>query len=636
MYEQQTTLGSVRSDPQTFGAGVGQAVAQAGGAVADIGEQMIKRDEAIKSIVEFTSFNDTLRQDLEALRSSDNIALGETVDKYKALTNQRVDEYLDKIQGRTSFKASLRNQFTNQAGQYVQQARSEQVKAQYSLAGTYIKDLSSKLASDVAFSPDKMDDYVTMFNMGVDKFEGAFDRNTIDSLRKAGTSDLVQSTITTMLERGDWESAKKLRDRPDLQQYMGGENGLRLSLQIYKGEGKAIKEKQEADRNKTMWSNFLGRPITDAEAPTLPVFEKIDSPMERLSALALVRGKPATPQETEQLLGLPSRDSASKVNRLSELTVKVLNGAANQTEMIEFQSLAGTTHGQMFKENDQGRDQWVPNVNMPPAVRRALEMTGVTQRTGTGQSAGSFLGGQPIGSAVSSGQGAGVEDITLMMAGKPFAQGQRLPDGSFSNVKGIPGTEQPSSDPFRDRPRTVFEALDVTAGPVNKGLGVTRQVFGSLGPDAGAKTLQNESTVKNFINQAVQRLSSNDSRLLAQEREDLIKELGKMDSLITSETGAQESAFGIDVSLERAEKRLRETATNTSLAAKDSNEARKLLGDLKAMRRDLGVVRPLDQKELKEHYVEGRIDIGSVFFLPNGKPETFTQDHYDALFGKKK
>jgi hypothetical protein len=607
---------------------------------------MLKRDEVIKGVVEFTSFNDTLRQDLEALRSSDNIALGETVDKYKALTNQRVEEYIGKIQGRTGFKASLRNQFTNQAGQYVQQARTEQVKAQYSLAGTYIKDLSSKLSSDVAFSPDKMDDYITMFNMGVDKFEGAFDRNTVDALRKAGTADLVQSTIATMLERNDWESAKKLRDRPDLQQYMGGENGLKLSLQIYKGEGKAAKEKAEVERNAALWSTLTGRKYSPLEAQSLPNLESLE-PAKRLIAVQQIRGKPATPEEVNQIFGIQSKDSTSKVNRLSELTVKILSGAVNQAEVIEFQSLAGTTHGQMFKENEQGRDMWVPNINMPPAVKRALEMTGVTQSSAVQQPT-SLLGGQPIGSAISSSQGVGYsapadqriaspegDDITLTMGGKPFAQGQRLPNGDFSNVFALPNTEQPQVV-RGTKPLTVFQALGVTAGPLNKGLGLASQLLGPLGPNVGGKTMQYQPTVKNFINQSVQRLSADDGKMLSDERKDLIKEIGKIDSLTNWETGSEKAAFGIDVSMERLENRALEAAKNTSLSAKDSNDARKIYGDIKAMRREFGVIRPKTQRELKEAFEEGRLNIGQTYFLPNDEPVLFDQARYDTLFKAKK
>jgi hypothetical protein len=636
IYEQQTTPGSVRASGQEFGAGVAQAAGQLGGVVADIGESMVKREEATKGIVEFNSINDTLRQDLEALRSSDNIALGETVDKYKALTSQRVEEALGRIQGRTSFKSALRNQFMNQAAQYVQQARSEQVKAQYQLAGNYIKDLSSKLAQDVAISPEKVDDYITLFNMGVDKFEGAFDRNMVDGLRKSGTSELIRSTIMGLQETGDWRSAEMIQNRPDLKEFMGGEDGLRLALGTAKMKGQSLKEEAMIQRNADMWEGFLKRKLSEDEKRTLPVFEKIGTPMERLAALRLVRGgQQETPQEAEQLLGLTSRDAAGKTARLSELTVKVMGGQANPQEVVEFQSLAGTTHGAVLRKNAQGYDEWSANPNTPPMVTHALRMS--SGLPNTADQPASLIGGPPIADV-------GGAPITMMMDGVPIATGTRNANGDFTaqQIPGAPELTTPAQPApavsQRRGPRSIFQSLSLSSGPVNAVAGATRRVLGDFGPDAGAEVLQHQTTVQNFINSAVQRLGAGDgdSRLLAAERADLIKEVGKMSTALTQPDAGEDIAYGIDVSMERMMNRALEAANDKTLAAKDSNEARRLYGELKSVRRELSVIRPKSQKELKEAFLEGRLELGQKFYMPTGEPRFFTQEDHDYLFGGKK
>jgi hypothetical protein len=287
-----------------------------------------------------------------------------------------------------------------------------------------------------------------------------------------------------------------------------------------------------------------------------------------------------------------------------------------------------------MRENPQGRPEWVPNPNIPPIFAQALAMTGYTAPSGLAM-AMPQVGGRPINGVVPlqpvDGKGQPVpqpgQTVELSIGGQTIGQSPVDAGGRWS----IPA---PPGGP-REQPRTIFQALDVTAGPFNKALGITRRAFGEFGPDAGSATVQNAPMVEGYINRMIQ-FFDGDGRLLAAEREDLKREVGKLDPTLLSKTGAKESAYGMDVVLERVMDRAMRTANDPNLGANDTNNARKLYADLEAIRRELGVVRPKSQAELKQAYLEGRIDLGGTFFMPDGTPEEFDQAAFDFLFKGKK
>jgi hypothetical protein len=184
--------------------------------------------------------------------------LGETVEKFREAAMVRVEEAASSVAGNAEFRSAFKNQLLNQAGQYIQQARSEQIKAQYGLAKTYIDDMTGKMAQDIVMSPDKLDDYMTLYNMGLDKFEGSFDRNVVSEMRRAGASDLVQSAVRAMQDNGNWKAAREIMDRPDMKELMNGENGLRLRLQ------RQLQPKPRALSGLTFEANFSAQQLCQA------------------------------------------------------------------------------------------------------------------------------------------------------------------------------------------------------------------------------------------------------------------------------------------------------------------------------------------------------------------------------------
>lgn len=641
MYEQQTTPGQVRASPVDMGAGVAQAMGQAGEAVLGYGDLLMRREEKLAAIKAEAELPQILMKDLEGVRSKGDIASEKTVQEYEQLANQRVEELLKTAGGRTGAQNELRGQLMGMVGQSIRNVRGEQIKEQYRQGAQAVDGLVSTYAAQATYasSPENMTSILTMIDKDIDRKVGdVFDQNVVAQMRQGAKSKLIQTTVTGLQNRGDWQGAKALLAMPEVKGMLEPDASMRLNLSVAVAEGKSNQETAKLKRNAGIWGRVTGKTFTDAEAATLPDFDGMGALGDKIAVATMMKGAPLEQREIDALT--EAKGTGNRTARLAELTIAVNGNTATPADKIEFQSLATTIHGGQWVTNAQGVQVWQADPETPLAVRQALSMVGGIDQTGRSVSGAPMA--SPQGQPVSRGRPGEVVQF-IDHETNQFVTTTRGPDGTFSTARD-PGS---SVTPFGDQPRApdtgrrtgVFDMLGSTAGPLNKLSGLAGDVVplvgGSITPDA-QRNLQYQPQVRGLINDLKSAFMSGDGKPLSAEYTDISSEIEKLEQVVTNPVAAQNRAYGIDIRLEQLVKKLEKDAGDVNLAKADSNRARAMLSTIGDIRERLDVRRPKDVNELRQMYLNGRIEVGDVFYNVDGSRKIFNQAAYDMLFKKAK
>jgi hypothetical protein len=303
MYEQQTTMGSVRSDPQTFGAGVGQAVAQAGGAMLDIGDMMMRRDEVLESAKMARELDEWGQQSLTTINDTDDISSPKTVAKFEAGMREKQAEMLSRFSGRSGARASLQASLENQVYQYTKSAQAAQIKAQHDFIASTVDQSANSLALKAAEAPGQIDNIFAEFDSQLSKLDAAMSPTVKDQYRAAGRAKLATSAVARLEMTNQYEAAKELMRRPDVSKYMSPDITRKFTIDIAVGEAKA--QKTAADRTKRLqsWAVRMGGTLTPEQIikiDALPTDKKDMTIADHITEYELVANKPVTQNIIDQ------------------------------------------------------------------------------------------------------------------------------------------------------------------------------------------------------------------------------------------------------------------------------------------------------------------------------------------------
>jgi hypothetical protein len=302
MYEQQTTLGSVRSDPQTFGAGVGQAVAQAGGAMLDIGDMMMRRDETIESAKMARELDEWGQQSLNAINDAEDISSPATVAKFEEGMREKQTEVLSKFSGRSGARAALQASLENQVYQYTKSAKAAQIKAQHEFVASTIDQTANSLALKAAKAPGQIDNIFTEFDAQLAKLAPAIPQGQSEQYRAAGRAKLATNALARLQANGQYATAKELMSRPDVAQYLSPDTTRKFTIDIAVDEARAQKAAADEAKRVSAWGVRLGRNLTPDElikVKSLP--EKKDMTVaDQITEYELVTGKPVPQSVVDQ------------------------------------------------------------------------------------------------------------------------------------------------------------------------------------------------------------------------------------------------------------------------------------------------------------------------------------------------
>lgn len=302
MYEQQTTLGSVRADPQSFGAGVGQAVTQAGGAMLDIGDKMMRRDETIESAKMGRELDEWGQQSLNAINDTEDISSPATVKKFEEGMREKQAEVLGRFNGRSGARAALQSILDNQVYQYTKSAQAAQIKAQHDFIASTVDQTANSLALKAAEAPGQIDNIFTEFDAQLSRLDAAMSPTVKEQYRAAGRAKLATNALSRLQANGQYATAKELMSRPDVAQYLSPDTTRKFTIDIAVDESKDQKAAAEETKRLSSWGVRLGRNLTPDEiikVKALP--EKKDMTIaDQITEYELVTGKPVTQSVVDQ------------------------------------------------------------------------------------------------------------------------------------------------------------------------------------------------------------------------------------------------------------------------------------------------------------------------------------------------
>lgn len=302
IYQQQTTQGQVRADPTAFGAGVAQAQGQLADTAMEYGMQLKRRADVIERVQFMSDFDRFAQEALTTINDTEDISRPETVLKYEQLVKQKADEIVKAHRGTGASRAELTAQITNQAAQYTKSALATQVKAQQAQIGNLVEQSANELAISAAFAPDKMTDIFTEMDRRIDGLGDAIAQPLSTEYKNAARAKIATNAITTTLQRGDWQTARKMMENPEVAKYLNPDVSRKFVIDIAVDEGRQAAEIQRQNAAVQSWTTRLGRNLTAEEqmkVRSLPP-EKDMGPAERIVQYELITGKPVTQAIADQ------------------------------------------------------------------------------------------------------------------------------------------------------------------------------------------------------------------------------------------------------------------------------------------------------------------------------------------------
>lgn len=448
MYEQQTSLGSVRASGQDFGAGVAQAAGELGGVVQDIGVQMKRRQDVIERVQLLSEFDKWAQDSLTTLNDTEDISSAATVEKYSQGLREKANEIIKRHAGTGGSRAELQAQVENQVAQYAKSATAAQVKAQQTMIGNMVDQRANELAINAAFAPDKMLDIFTDFDRSIDALGDALSPQLAAQYKDAGRSRIATSAIQRTLTNGNFTAAKSMLQNPEVGKYLDPDSARRFSIEIAVDEGKQAAEIARQDRNVMAWTQRLGRDLTPDEQMKIRALpEKKDMTVaDQIVEYELVTGKPAPQAVIDQFYKVdPSGGGAGgmfgsslqgrALGYVTENAVAYANGMLPPEQARIYEVMVAEAYKPVVRYDPIRGTEVTVAPTIPQFVQDA-------RNRGAG-----YYGGMSQGGALGAGSSPpGGTPVTLMNNGQPFAQGFRGPDGMFT-AQAIPGATQPGPSP---------------------------------------------------------------------------------------------------------------------------------------------------------------------------------------------
>ena len=120
------------------------------------------------------------------------------------------------------------------------------------------------------------------------------------------------------------------------------------------------------------------------------------------------------------------------------------------------------------------------------------------------------------------------------------------------------------------------------------------------------------------------------------ERTMIANEVAKVIRIWDNPESAARNLRSIELSLQDRQKAAEEMRDDVNLNKDTRDSARVMATQIKNYRKQLGVLQPKDEKEIKQLVDEGELYPGRNFWTPEGKRKKFTQEAYDEIIGGKK
>lgn len=627
LYEQQTTAQGPRASGADFGAAPAQALEGMGNVLQDIGERVQRREElgAAQDVME--GVDTWAVTALDDFQKRQDIMSQQALPEFQNALNQKRQEALGNFSGRPEARAALERQLDNQLAQYGKSAITAKIKAGQDQMGRALDQQFNKSMMQVDAAPDIWSFAKDENLAAVEMWKPAMSKDQYESAKRLAYAKPLQAAVRSQLAQGNIEGAEKLMTDESFSKYLTMEEARPLRIDAAVSRGKMDQEERKVEGDRKALSYLLGYEATREQALTLPGISNMPM-VQKLNVIKMMNGGKDLPDEAvNRILGLEKQRSDSMID---ELTTEALN-YKNMTPEQQFahRMKAQKVFGIQRRINDKGYLETFSNV---PDELQAL------------------YSGAPVGVPASGGPVV-MGSVTGDPAGDEAAYARSLLEGREGTVAIPP--DSPFYDPTQPagatsvRPGTRAEANLTVDEMLYDVSGVGGAVGGVLGRTPGiGPSIQEEvpgveraqrykARVTSGQNQIVALLQKND-KYPEGERKMIADEVAKVIRVWDNPESATRNLRGIDLSLNDRQIAAEKTRDDTTLDKDTREQARQIATQIKSYRKQLGVLQPKDEKEIKQLVDEGELYPGRNFWTPEGRRVRFTQEAYDAIVGNKK
>ena len=629
LYEQQTTAQGPRSSGADFGAAPAQALEGAGNALFEIGERIQRRDELGVSQNMMELVNEDAQQLLVDFEKRQDIMSEKALPEFQGGLKELKDRALSRVTLRPEARAALERQIDNQIAQYGKSAISVKIKAGHEQMGRAIDQQFNKSALQVDAAPDiwsfaKDENLAT-----VEMWKPGMSKDQYEQAKRTAVAKPLQAAVRSYIAQGDYDAAETLMKDEAFSKYMNIEDARPLRIDAAVGRGKQQKEDREIEGNRKALSYLLGTEVTREQALTVPGLANMPV-VQKLNVMRMMNGGRELPQETvNRVLGIERQNNES-------LTDELLDEAANYRNMTPQEQFihrqkAAKVYGLTRRVDDKGYTSTFSNI-----PGELLNLYGMDERGnlvgGTGGITGSIAGGEK--SEIRA---------TLEQEGFPIDErGEFIPGGQKGQSG--PGGQRTRSDVEPARLPPTRNSADLT---VDEMLYDVAGVFSAIGeyaartPGVGSmakdsqRVVDYKARVTSAGNNIVSLLQKND-KYPEGERTMIANEVAKVIRVWDNPESAARNLRSIELGLQDRQKAAEEMRDDVGLNKDTRDSARIMATQIKNYRKQLGVLQPKDEKEIKQLVDEGELYPGRNFWTPEGKRKKFTQEAYDEIIGGKK
>lgn len=605
MYEQKTTATSARATPEGFGSGIGRAYTEMGNTLSEISERKQRREDVIDRTRLLGQFDTTAMTDLEALQAGGDMTSKQTVEQYGTALRQRMAETLEQHRGSANSRAELRAQLENQVVQYERSALGAQIKAQHTMIGDTVDKLSNQLSITAALAPDQINNALVDFESKLAVFGDAVSEQQLSAYRDAGRSKIAMSAVQGLLKNGEFETAKALMTDPSIGPLLDPNNARSLTMEIAVGDSKKKKEMLRQDQAVSQWTTVLGRNLSAEEqirVRNLPPQRSDMSPADKIVELELVQGKPASPAQVSQIMGVSATEGGEfgnslqgrALNFVSDKAVEFANGMLTPEEGRQYLVMANEAYKPVEKQ-DPVTGLWTRvKPTVPAFIQQAINR-------------GSRVYG---GIAPPASRPAPAPMGTTQPA--PAAMGGSEPAADTGATQQAPAQTQTLNNPSQDR--TIWQRSTNIAGvrpSVTQAVGALPVVGEAF--EGGGQVTQDRQYAEASSRELIRALSQS-GRYLASEMQSIEQEVSIAGQVIDNPSAYKQRLIGIDQALEKRVEDAKKDVANPSISIDKRRAANDVIATITNFRATLGV--PVRVKSKQEAL---KLPPGTEFIAPDGR-----------------
>jgi len=394
--EQQTIAQAAPATAAAFGAGTGAAIAQAGGAVSDVGnalaeiEQRSKmRADVIDRVRQQNIFEESAMGLRQEVMDTEDMSDPAVVGVFKQRLSEQMNAVMEAHKGLPGSKEQLRASLENSAGQYIKQITADQIKAQQFMIVDNVKGLTNRLASVTTEAPDVLEDALEELDVRIDELSPALTKEQEVEYRRQGRETILTGAIGSYLERGDYQSAKALMDSKPYAEALSPATSRKLRMDVAEQASEARAQEQAFNDKVAKFTALTKRNLTPEEMARVKLLpaKKDMTTADKIAEYELVTGEPAPQSVVDDMYNIDAGSNFG--NSLRGRALETINsglnsysrGTLSQQEAVEFQSAVYEAYGVKEYTDPVTGARTRSQPSMPPAVRQALETGAATYGT---------------------------------------------------------------------------------------------------------------------------------------------------------------------------------------------------------------------------------------------------------------